>query len=104
MHDAAPHLPADSMLCTIADTDSALGQQTDGTLRRRGLFHQNALEPMPKGLSFPQAATLTCSGVTAWNALMGTPGRPVEVGHFVVVQGTGGVSIAALQTSDSGEK
>lgn len=49
----------------------------------------------PAGLSFAQAATLTCAGVTAWRALV-TDGQ-VKPGATVLVQGTGGVSLFALQ-------
>lgn len=48
----------------------------------------------PKGLSHAQAATLTCAGVTAWRALADGPIRP---GQTVLVEGTGGVSLFALQ-------
>jgi NADPH:quinone reductase-like Zn-dependent oxidoreductase len=49
----------------------------------------------PKGLSHGEAATLTCAGVTAWRALV-TDG-PVKPGDHVLVLGTGGVSLFALQ-------
>jgi NADPH:quinone reductase-like Zn-dependent oxidoreductase len=52
--------------------------------------------PMAQSLSFEEAATLPCAGVTAWNALMeGTPA--VRPGAWVAVLGTGGVSLLALQ-------
>lgn len=47
-------------------------------------------------LSFDEAATLPCAGVTAWNALMEGP-RPTKAGENVLVLGTGGVSLLALQ-------
>lgn len=47
-------------------------------------------------LDFEQAACLPCAGVTAWNALMAGP-RPVKAGDSVLVLGTGGVSLLALQ-------
>jgi NADPH:quinone reductase-like Zn-dependent oxidoreductase len=47
-------------------------------------------------LSFEQAACLPCAGVTAWNALMAGP-RPLKAGDSVLVLGTGGVSLLALQ-------
>ena len=47
-------------------------------------------------LSFEQAACLPCAGVTAWNALMAGP-RPLRAGESVLVLGTGGVSLLALQ-------
>lgn len=49
----------------------------------------------PKGLLHAEAATLTCAGVTAWRALV-TDGK-VKPGATVLVQGTGGVSLFALQ-------
>lgn len=48
-----------------------LGQKTNGTLTEYGVFHISALVKMPSNLSFEQAATLTCSALTAWNALFG---------------------------------
>lgn len=47
-------------------------------------------------LSFEEAACLPCAGVTAWNALMCGP-CPVQAGDNVLVLGTGGVSLMALQ-------
>jgi len=47
-------------------------------------------------LSYEEAATLPCAGVTAWNALM-TGVRPLERGHNVLLIGTGGVSLLALR-------
>jgi len=49
----------------------------------------------PKGLGHAEAATLTCAAVTAWRAVV-TDGR-VRPGATVLVQGTGGVSLFALQ-------
>lgn len=79
------------------DINHGLGQELNGTLCRQGIFHQTCLVPMPKHMSFARAATLTCSGLTAWNALMGLPSMAVKKGDWILVQGTGGVSIAALQ-------
>lgn len=83
---------------------SGLGQALNGTLRELGVFPQQGLVRMPNNMSFEQAATLTCSGLTAWNALMGLSGREVKAGDYVLVQGTGGVSVAALQVSGSSLK
>ena len=52
---------------------------------------------MPKNLNYLEASTLCCAGLTAWNALYGLEGKPLKVGEFVLTQGTGGVSIFALQ-------
>lgn len=74
-----------------------LGATLDGTLRTVGAFDEQGLVAMPKGLSFMEAATLSCAGLTAWNALFGMPGRPLLAGHWVLTQGTGGVSTFAVQ-------
>lgn len=67
----------------------------DGTLRQYGTFNENGLVEMPSSLNWQEGATLSCAGVTAWNALYGS--RPVAPGDVVLTQGTGGVSIFALQ-------
>ena len=79
------------------DIVNGLGQTTDGTLREYGTFHKTAVVKVPSTLNFLEAATLTCSGLTAWNALFGLGGKAPRTGSSVLVQGTGGVSIAALQ-------
>jgi D-arabinose 1-dehydrogenase-like Zn-dependent alcohol dehydrogenase len=93
-----PNFPANAFP-TMAEVISAgLGQQINGTLQEYGLFDESALVHMPKNLSFEEAATLTCSGLTAWNALYGG-GKTVGKEDTILTQGTGGVSIAALQVS-----
>ncbi|KAI1082140.1 zinc-binding dehydrogenase [Whalleya microplaca] len=74
-----------------------LGASVDGTLRSVGAFDEHGLVAMPEGLSFTEAATLTCAGVTAWNALFGVAGRHLSAGQWVLTQGTGGVSTFAIQ-------
>ncbi|KAM5341771.1 hypothetical protein ACJ41O_014802 [Fusarium nematophilum] len=74
-----------------------LGASTDGTFRTVGAFNEQGLVAMPRGLSFTEAATLSCAGVTAWNALFGLSGRKLTAGQWVLTQGTGGVSIFAVQ-------
>jgi NADPH:quinone reductase-like Zn-dependent oxidoreductase len=73
-----------------------LGASVDGTLRRVGAFDEQALVPMPAGLTFVEAATLSCAGVTAWNVLFGG-GRPLTAGQWVLSQGTGGVGLFVVQ-------
>lgn len=51
---------------------------------------------LANSLSYEEAACLPCAGVTVWNALMEGP-RPVKAGESVLVLGTGGVSLLALQ-------
>lgn len=79
------------------DSAPALGHGTDGTLRSHAIFSEAALVHAPKSLEWLQAATLSCAWITAWNALFGLKGNEVGPGSWVLVQGTGGVSIAALQ-------
>lgn len=67
-----------------------------GMLAEYVCLPETGLVPMAKSLSFEEAATLPCAGVTAWNALMEGP-RPVRAGESVLVLGTGGVSLLALQ-------
>jgi hypothetical protein len=73
-----------------------LGTGSRRTIQEYEVFDESILVHMPKNLSFEEAATLTCSGLTAWNALFGC-GRTVVKGDAILTQGTGGVSIAALQ-------
>jgi NADPH:quinone reductase-like Zn-dependent oxidoreductase len=92
----------------------ALGVPLDGVLAEYVALHEDGVVAIPQNLSFEEAAALPCAGVTAWNALMVT-GRPVKPGDAVLCQGTGGVSMFAMQfaraagaraivTSSSGEK
>lgn len=76
---------------------TGLGGVLDGTLREYGAFEENGLVPLPKGLSYGEGATLTCAGLTAWNALYGLDGKRLTPGQWVLTQGTGGVSIFAVQ-------
>ena len=91
-----PYVPDDQALL-MPDINAGLGHKFDGTLRTHAHFHHTAVVHAPANVSFAGAATLTCSGLTAWNALFGLAGREVKAGDWVLVQGTGGVSIAALQ-------
>lgn len=90
---------SDDTPATFADIGAGLGQRLDGTLRTHGVFHDTSLVKMPGNLTFDEAATLTCSALTAWNGLFGVQGREPKKGDVVLVQGTGGVSIAALQVN-----
>jgi NADPH:quinone reductase-like Zn-dependent oxidoreductase len=73
----------------------ALGGSIDGVLREYAVFPESGLVPIPSHFSFEQASTLPCAGLTAWYALI-ERGRLVP-GQQVLVLGTGGVSIWALQ-------
>lgn len=71
------------------------GDGIDGYARETVTAPAHAFTHAPKGYSHAEAATLTTAGLTAWRALMEN-GR-VKAGESVLVQGTGGVSIFALQ-------
>jgi len=76
-------------------TSLGAGAQWDGVLREFGAFHEQGLVRIPDHLSYEEAATLPCAGVTAWHALA-VSGR-LKAGDTVLTLGTGGVSIFALQ-------
>src|SRR3990167_1255688 len=67
-----------------------------GMLQDYVVLPEHGVVPLAETLDFTQAACLPCAGVTAWNALMEGP-RPVKAGDTVLVLGTGGVSLLALQ-------
>jgi len=75
---------------------TGLGGVINGTLREYGIFEDSGLVKMPENLNFNQAATLSCAALTAWNALYGGI-SPLKPGDTVLTQGTGGVSIFAVQ-------
>lgn len=79
---------------TEAAAKSALGGAIDGVLAERVVLNAHGVVRIPDHLSFDEAATLPCAAVTAWNALI-TDFDPA--GKTVLVQGTGGVSVFALQ-------
>jgi NADPH:quinone reductase-like Zn-dependent oxidoreductase len=67
----------------------------DGMLAEMTVVDESELVHLPGHLSFEEGAALPCAGVTAWYALHGD--MPLLPGEDVLVQGTGGVSIFALQ-------
>ncbi|KAK4202018.1 putative alcohol dehydrogenase [Triangularia verruculosa] len=91
-----PHTD-ETILPAAGDIGDGLGQKVHGTLANQMIITQHGVIKAPSNLTPLQAATLTCSGLTAWNALFGLSGREIKKGDWVLVQGTGGVSIAALQ-------
>lgn len=80
-------------------TSLGAGAQWDGVLREFGTFSQNSLVRIPEYLSFEEASTLPCAGVTAWNALV-VSGQ-IKAGDTVLTLGSGGVSLFALQLAKS---
>lgn len=79
---------------THVKAKGALGGDIDGMLATHVVLKESGLVALPAHLSFQEAATLPCAAVTAWNALAAGDLKP---GATVLIQGTGGVSIFALQ-------
>lgn len=74
---------------------SALGGTADGMLAEQVVLHEDGVVRIPEYMSYAEAATLPCAAVTAWQALVSKGG--LKAGDTVLVLGTGGVSIFALQ-------
>ncbi|KRR28468.1 zinc-dependent alcohol dehydrogenase family protein [Bradyrhizobium retamae] len=74
---------------------SALGGAVDGVLSEYRVFPKHALVRTPEHLSDIEAAALPCAGLTAWSAIVKLGG--VKPGQTVLTQGTGGVSLFAVQ-------
>src|SRR5688572_19397481 len=74
----------DRVVATFAQGDppAALGSPLDGVLAEYRVFDPKGLLRVPDHLSYEQAATLPCAGVTAWNALF--YGRQLKPGETVV--------------------
>jgi NADPH:quinone reductase-like Zn-dependent oxidoreductase len=81
--------------CTAEAMASAMGGEIDGVLAEEANLKAGGLVKVPEHLSFAEAATLPCAGLTAWRALVAV-GR-LKAGDTVLLLGTGGVSIFALQ-------
>src|SRR5215831_6842765 len=78
-----------------AKAATALGGGIDGMLAEQVCLDASGLVHFPSHLTFEEAASLPCAAVTAWHSLFDS-GR-LLLGQTVLVQGTGGVSIFALQ-------
>ena len=71
------------------------GNTVDGVLSERIVVPATGVVRIPDTMTFEEASTLPCAGVTAWSALFER--RPVQPGETVLLLGTGGVAIFALQ-------
>lgn len=74
---------------------TSLGGAVDGVLCEYRIWPSQALVRTPEHLTDPEAATLPCAALTAWSAVVKLGN--VRPGQTVLTQGTGGVSIFALQ-------
>ena len=73
---------------------SALGGFIDGMLSQYVALDEAGVVRIPASLTYEEAATLPCAGVTAWNGLFNR-GR-IQPGDYVLLEGTGGVSLLGL--------
>ncbi len=71
------------------------GEMVDGFAIEESCVLANSVTKIPEGYSYAEAATLPCAAVTAWRALM-VEGN-LQAGDKVLIEGTGGMSIFALQ-------
>ncbi|MBN9117845.1 MAG: NAD(P)-dependent alcohol dehydrogenase [Planctomycetes bacterium] len=81
-----------------AVTKPTYGNDIDGVFAERVAVDAGGLVEVAPHLTFEEAATLPCAAVTAWNALTAANTGP---GTTVLLQGTGGVSIFALQFANA---
>ena len=80
---------------TLRKTMFILGETLDGCMAEQSVLPATAVTKIPTGFSYAQAATLPTAALTAWRALM-VEGN-IEAGDKVLIEGTGGMSIFALQ-------
>ena len=103
---ALPFRPGDRVMSTFFPrwshgavtkeaTQGVPGDDVDGFACEYAVVPASGLTPQPPGYSHAEAATLPCAALTAWRALV--VDGPLTAGETVVVQGTGGVSLFALQ-------
>jgi NADPH:quinone reductase-like Zn-dependent oxidoreductase len=74
---------------------AALEGTSDGMLAEYTVLHEDGVVRVPEHLTDEEAATLPCAAVTAWHALIAR--GHLQAGDLVLIQGTGGVSLFALQ-------
>ena len=77
-----------------AKQKGALGGDIDGMLAEYVVLPETGLVTIPEHLSISEASTLPCAALTAWNAITAAT---IKSGDTVLIQGTGGVSVFALQ-------
>ncbi|KAM0253114.1 hypothetical protein ACHAQJ_007390 [Trichoderma viride] len=80
--------------------NGSIGGSFDGTFQQYGVFEETWLVRLASNLSYLEGASLSDCGVTAWNALYGL--KAIKPGEWVLIQGTGGVSLFAIQFAKAG--
>jgi len=74
---------------------SSQGGLVDGMAAEYRVLPAESVVPVPDHLSLEQAAILPCAALPAWNSLF--ENRPLQAGQNVLIRGSGGVSLLALQ-------
>lgn len=80
---------------TLNKTRYISGETVDGYIVEKSCVKASAVTAIPEGYSYAEAATLPCAALTAWRGLMEEGG--LQAGDKVLIEGTGGMSIFALQ-------
>jgi len=80
---------------SLRKTMFIMGETLDGCMAEMSVLPATAITKMPEGFSYAEAATLPCAALTAWRGLM-VEGN-LQAGQKVLIEGTGGMSIFALQ-------
>lgn len=86
---------------TVNDLGKLRGAPGPGVLSEYAIFEEQDLVVLPDDIDYEAAACLPCAGVTAWNSLYCGP-QPLLPGQTVLILGTGGVAILALQLAIAG--
>ena len=82
---------------TLAAGGKTLGGGMHGVFREYAVFDEYGLVRLPESLSLQEGSTLPCAALTAWNALYGLASKAIIPGQWVLTEGTGGVSVFAIQ-------
>ena len=80
---------------SLQKTMAISGESVDGYITEASCVAATAVTRIPEGYTYAEAATLPCAAVTAWRGLM-VEGN-IQAGDKVLIEGTGGMSIFALQ-------
>jgi len=80
---------------SLANTTRLGGDSTDGCATEISIVEPKSVSRIPKNYSYTEAATLPCAALTAWRALVEV--CDIKAGDSVLIEGTGGVSIFAVQ-------
>ncbi len=80
---------------TVTKSQHSFGGGIDGVLAEELVLPERCFAKLPEGMDYAEGSTLTCAGVTAWNAMFAI--AKLKPGSRVLLLGTGGVSIWGLQ-------